>query len=37
MVQGRKLGPKREDVVGEWKNMHNEDPNNYVHQILLER
>jgi hypothetical protein len=36
MVLKRIYGPKREEVIGEWEKLHNEDLNNFTtHQILF--
>jgi len=38
MVLRRILGPKRDEVTGKWRKLHNEELMVYTaHQILLER
>jgi hypothetical protein len=37
-VLRRIFGPKRDDVRGEWKKLHNEELHNFTyHQVLLGR
>jgi hypothetical protein len=34
-VLGRLFGPKKDEVTGEWRKLHNEELNNLSHQILF--
>ena len=37
MVSRRIFGPKRDEVIGEWRKLHNEEPNDLYYSINIIR